>query len=95
MMVGSSILDISGLRSANDIDFIARNKKLIPDVQTHNKYYYLYEQPIFDLLDDSDSYFNLFGVKVMDGKYIIKFKDKRNEKKDKLDIQLLKSIGIT
>lgn len=98
MIVGSVINDITGLREANDIDYISREDMCDggrhSSNASHNEYEYLYSRTRFDLLDEPESYFTLFGSKIISVAEYKSFKMQRYEEKDYLDLQGLSSIGV-
>ena len=89
ILVGSSISDIGGCRSANDIDFLFReNNREAPPINSHNKYFYLYPTSINELIDNPCYFFYLFGHKVLSLAPYLYFKGMRSEPKDLEDQHL-------
>ena len=86
-ITGSFLLGLNNLRKINDIDTLAYGSI----EGSHNTYSYLYGQSIESILYRRKNYFYLFGVKVLIPAIIVEFKATRNEPKDLLDLELLKS----
>lgn len=85
IFVGSSTLEILGIREARDIDIIV-NKQHSSTVDSHNKYANFYPKPLATYLYLNLSVFNYMGIKFLPLSDLVQMKTKRAEHKDKLDI---------
>lgn len=88
LLTGSFILEIYGLRSANDIDFLYDGEL---DGNTyefsHNKYEKLYPYSIHEMIENPELHFYYLGYKFTKLDIVIDFKRNRAELKDKIDIE--------
>ena len=96
-ITASSVLSVYGLREGDDLDYIHRTNTLIKDsknlIHSHNQYLQtLYGEEADELLLNPDNHFYSKGVKFISLEIIKKLKQKRNESKDVIDINLINSI---
>jgi hypothetical protein len=96
IIVSSSTLALFGLRSANDIDFMAICKEFKTvedsDISNHHAYIHFYETTIDNLIFNPNNYIVFNGLKFIALDVLRDFKMKRNEKKDRIDVKLMDSI---
>jgi hypothetical protein len=99
---GSAILAACNLRDCYDLDFLFSGSEEtligLPDkVDCHNKYMIdcgfdtLLELKINEIISNPRHHFYFEGYKVMNPAYILKIKEFRNEPKDIIDVEYLKS----
>lgn len=95
-ITASGVLSAYGLREGNDLDYIHSNEPLAisdKEIQSHNNYGVgLYEKKYDELIFNPQNYFHTQGVKFLIPKIILELKNKRNEPKDIIDINLLMTI---
>ena len=91
---GGSVLSLYGLREGNDIDVIHSGKMVIIDdkVDNHNLHFQYHSQSIQDLIYDPSNFFYFNGVKFISLNRLKEFKVNRNEGKDTIDVELIKSL---
>ena len=92
VVVGSSVLEMYGIRQAADIDVIHADSEseLIQKskvVSSHNKEYRFFPLDISDLINDPRLYFYSNGVKFMSLSILLFFKLNRYENKDIEDVK--------
>jgi len=101
---GSGPLAIRGLRENKDIDIIVKKdlwnelekkykKNTINSIKVGNIEFYRDWNPWIkelDLLINDSNIIN--GIRYVKIKYVLEWKEKRNEEKDKKDIKLIKSV---
>jgi hypothetical protein len=85
VFVGSSTLEVLGIREAQDIDIIVSQDDSLK-IDSHNIYSCYYPKPLELYLYLNLSVFNYMGLKFLPLSDLIKMKTKRGEYKDKLDI---------
>lgn len=90
---GSSILSIYGLRDVNDLDFLSRSFIDSPNnkINCHNKDLE-YEKEIDDLIFNPENHFYFDGLKFISLGILKEIKAKRNELKDKIDLELIEGM---
>jgi hypothetical protein len=94
---GSSSLSAYGLREGNDLDYLHCNPNLVKDskdlIHSHNEYgvgrYHIHRD---EIIHNPDNHFYHRGVKFASLDVIKKLKEKRNEPKDKNDVNLIINI---
>jgi len=90
-----AVLNLFGLRRSHDIDFIVSpsyDLENIKNLDCHNQYKNYFEESLEDLIYNPKNYFWYSGLKILTPEIIFKFKQNRNEPKDKIDMKLLMSI---
>jgi len=92
LVTSSIILGLLGLRKPKDIDFFYLGTKKINFSETRNAYKHYLVKNLREIADNPCEHFYFMGLKFISIKNLIEFKSNRNEKKDILDIKLLKSI---
>jgi hypothetical protein len=95
-ITSSCILEMYGLRNANDIDYLHENDYNIQinNINCHNKKwlsYYTIDK--HDIIYNPNNYFYFNGYKFATLNIIYKMKENRNEEKDKIDIELIKNFN--
>ena len=104
-VTSSVILELFGLRTANDLDFVFINnnndkvrKNKVEELKKNNinphtrKWLNYYPTNIDSLIFDPQNYFYINGHKFMSINYLKEMKNKRNEPKDIVDISLINKI---
>ena len=91
------VLSAFGLRECKDIDFLFFGDKdllisLPKKISCHNDIEHLYDYSIDEIIGDPRKHFWYLGIKFCAPELVIEMKKKRNERKDKKDIILLKKI---
>ena len=92
-----TVLDIYGLRQANDVDFITVSNQKFDlkkhnDIDCHNSEYVKFPISINNLILNPINYFYHNGFKFMDLRVVTLFKSLRGEPKDIEDIKLIQNI---
>ena len=91
MLVGSAPLDIFGVRSANDLDFISWSDGVaLRGYSQHNAYSFFYSDNLIDFIDGLDNKLFFFGIPVGKLSCVMEYKRCRSEKKDIKDLRLIK-----
>ena len=91
---GSSILSLYGLRDSNDIDLLVKDESLNKYFDIHNNELYLYDKELDDILYNPDNYIYFEGLKYISLDLLKYKKEKRGEKKDKKDIELIDLVLV-
>jgi hypothetical protein len=94
-VTSSSVLAIYGLRDVTDLDYIHSIDTKIEsnNIHSHNNHgEKLYETHYDDIIHNPDNHFYSRGIKFVSLDLIKKFKLKRSETKDIVDISLIKNI---
>ena len=96
-LVGSSPLSVYGLREGEDLDYLHINPFNIKDdkdlIHSHNEYgKNLYDLNYDEIILNPDNHFYSRGVKFASLNVIKNMKQKRNEMKDVIDVNLINSI---
>lgn len=91
IITGSFLLGLLGIREINDLDYISEHKldSLILNNNKNEARYYPYEMK--SVINNPKNFFYWLGVKIIAPELLITFKSNRREKKDKIDILLLKN----
>ena len=94
-LTSSIILELFGLRDANDVDYITKNKQIKGNnIGEHNGIwltYYPYTKE--EIIDNPNFHFYFNGSKVISLDILKQMKEKRNEIKDQRDIQLINNLN--
>lgn len=88
VFTGSIVLALYGIREANDLDFIDINNTK----DSHNDYLNIYNVSLEDAIYDPNNYFIYFNIKFLKLEIIKRFKENRNEGKDKDDLKLIEMV---
>ena len=90
----SAVLSAFNLRDCRDLDFLHLYNigDLSVDINCHNEEEKYYTQSRKDIITDPRNHFYYFGLKFASIKIIKDMKLKRNEEKDIIDVNLIKSI---
>lgn len=86
-VTSSFILELFGIRNAEDIDYIIDSNKEIKGLNNHN--YYFSKEEIKEIIYNPKNFFRFRGIKFLTLDFIKEFKKKRGEKKDRKDIMLI------
>ena len=89
---GSTILSLYGLRDSNDIDLLVKDKSLSKYFDIHNNELYLYDKELDDILYNPNNYIYFEGLKYISLDLLKYKKEKRREKKDVEDVELINSV---
>lgn len=95
VLTSSLILEMFGLRSAKDLDYIHKNDNILQLKNTgvHNGIWLsYYNEPRNELLYNPNHYFYFNGFKFASLEVIKCMKQKRNEEKDKKDVTLINQL---
>lgn len=91
IFVGSTVLELLGVRSARDIDVIVDSDDVLV-VDSHNEYYKLYPNDFSIYFNCDWLVFHFMGLKFINLADLTKFKKSRGEAKDQVDIIKLNKI---
>ena len=93
----SSVLSAYGLRQGNDLDYLHNSKEITGHkmVQSHNYYKELYQTHIHDIIYNPQNHFYFNDIKFASLDVVKKLKQKRMEKKDVKDVQLIDKLMVT
>lgn len=91
MVTSSAVLNLYGIREANDIDYLV-NSDIEIGGDCHNDYIDYYDVELEELFENPYCYFYYNRNKYVSLEMICKFKRNRNEGKDQDDIQLVNEI---
>jgi hypothetical protein len=90
ILAGSTSLGVYGLREINDIDYLSSNPNLLKyGIDNHNSELVHYGKTINELIYNPKHHFYFNGFKFISMESLKKFKLKRDEIKDKLDVLLI------
>ena len=94
-LTSSLILEMYGLREANDVDYLHKDDIKLENFGLHSGEWLQYYKENKDTIIYSPSnYFYFNGLKFASLKVIKEMKEIKNEKKDKIDLELIKKISI-
>ena len=94
---GSVVLALYGLRENRDIDFIVKEtevNKVKKELDIHNNELDMYDKTVDDIIYNPDNYFYFSGLKYESIELLKLKKEKRGEKKDKRDIELINTVLV-
>lgn len=95
-ITASSVLSLYGLREGKDLDYLHFNPHIIqghPDISSHNEYGVgKYSKDKDDIIFNPDNHFYYGNLKVASLNIVKMLKEKRGEKKDYIDINLINTI---
>ncbi len=94
---GSIVLTLYGLRVNRDIDVIVSDdelKNVEKIIDVHNDELKLYNKTVDDIIYNPDSYFYFDDLKFISLELLKYKKEKRGEKKDKKDIDLINTVLV-
>ncbi|MFS1501791.1 hypothetical protein BCU26_024440 [Vibrio splendidus] len=98
VLTGSSVMSVFGLRDCNDIDAISlqcSDEELsLLNIGSHNKYFEDFDFDIKSIISDEDNIFYYRGYRFLSIEWIKRFKRKRSEEKDMLDLKLIDTLKI-
>lgn len=89
-ITSSYVLDMFGIRKAEDIDYIADGAEKIEGLGGHHHYFS--PEEIKELVHNPENYFRFKGIKFLTLDNVLKFKRSRGEGKDKRDIFLIEKF---
>ena len=97
-LVSSTVLSAYGLRECNDLDILYSPSLTLPNglpkgVGTHHEIAKMYGHDIKDILGDPRLHFWYMGIKFCTPELVRTMKATRGERKDKLDLALLRKIS--
>ncbi|MEX0921052.1 MAG: hypothetical protein WDZ62_02195 [Candidatus Pacearchaeota archaeon] len=91
VITSSYILEMFGIRKAEDIDYIIDNDLKIKELGSwHNEYFS--EDGVKELIYNPANFFRFKGIKFLNLENIKEFKEKRGESKDKRDVLLIEKF---
>jgi len=94
-LTSSLILEMYGLRQANDGDYLHKDDKKLENLGLHSgEWLQYYKENKDSIIYDPSNYFYFNGCKLASLKVVKEMKERRNEKKDKIDLELIKKISI-
>jgi hypothetical protein len=91
----SAVLSAYGLRDCRDLDFLKSGVPCVDpstEISRHNEEAKYYDRHIDEIIWNPNNHFYYCGIKFATPEVMIAMKKKRNEEKDKTDVQLLKGI---
>ena len=95
-ITASSVLSVYGLREGNDIDYLHTSSRLKCDddlITSHNAYgVNRYHLEYHDIIHNPSNHFYHRGIKFASLDVVKRLKEKRGEKKDFVDVELINSI---
>ena len=94
-ITASSVLSLYGLREGNDLDYLHADNIILGhnDIHSHNEYSHgRYSETISEILYNPDNHFYFGNLKVAKLNIIKDLKEKRQEPKDKIDIELINTV---
>jgi len=94
-ITASSVLSTYGLREGQDLDYLHDGDTIDghEDIHSHNQEIHNYTKTRDDIIYNPNNHFWYDGVKVASLGVIRELKEKRNEPKDVVDIQLIKEVS--
>ncbi len=94
-LTSSLILEMYGLREANDIDYLHKDNKNLDGFGLHDgEWLNYYGKSKDDIIYNPSNHFYVNGVKFASLNVIKEMKRNRNEKKDRIDLELINKISI-
>jgi hypothetical protein len=94
-LTSSLILEMYDLRQANDVDYLHKDDKKLEYLGLHSgEWLQYYKEKKDTIIYSPSNYFYFNGLKFASLKVIKEMKERRNEKKDKIDLELIKKISI-
>lgn len=90
LLTGSTVLQIYGLRSARDLDYLSKEE--IGDLESHRTQLSFYPASLGELLTDPQHLCWHRGVKFLSLSTLRKMKEKRGEVKDRADLRLIEPL---
>jgi hypothetical protein len=90
-ITSSFIMDIFGIRKANDLDYIINGSKIIKELGSKHNCFFS-EEELKDLIYNPKNFFRFKGIKFLTLENVAKFKRKREEPKDRRDLRLIESF---
>ena len=94
-LTSSLILEMYGLRNANDVDYLHKGDNYLEGFGLHSGEWLDYYSKNKDtIIYNPLNYFYFNGLKFVSLKVVKEMKERRNEKKDKIDLELIKKISI-
>ncbi|WP_345333615.1 hypothetical protein [Ferrimonas pelagia] len=99
LVVGSLPLSLYNLRKADDIDYIHASSVDCTSaphnevMDSHNKYSGFFKYSVDELVKNDRCWVKLWGVKLLTIELLKDFKANRGEQKDKIDLELIGTIG--
>lgn len=96
---GSAVMDAYGIREARDLDYVSTSDHAIKfnnkNISLDNKKACYTNVTLAELIFDPRNYFYFHGVKFVNLSVVKAMKQKRNETKDQVDVQLINDIPST
>lgn len=94
-LTSSIILEMYGLRNANDVDYLHKYDIKLENFGLHSgEWLQYYKENKDSIIYDPSNYFYFNGLKFASLKVVKEMKERRNEKKDEIDLELIKKISI-
>ena len=94
-LTSSLILEMYGLRQANDVDYLHKDDIKLENFGLHSgEWLQYYKENKDSIIYNPSNYFYFNGLKFASLKVIKEMKERRNKKKDKIDLELIKKISI-
>tara|TARA_R110002072_G_C7930586_1_gene531672 strand:- start:588 stop:1859 length:1272 start_codon:yes stop_codon:yes gene_type:complete len=94
-LTSSLILEMYGLRNANDVDYFHKYDKKLDNFGLHSgEWLQYYKENKDSIIYNPFNYFYFNGLKLASLKVVKEMKEIRNENKDKIDLELIKKISI-
>lgn len=91
-ITGSGVMSLYGLCKGNDIDYFCSEDDEVLIGKSHNAYLKLYQLSLGDVLYDERMYADYLGMHIINLDVIKQFKERRGEKKDIIDVDLINSF---
>ena len=86
VFTGSIVLALYGIREADDLDYLTMNQE---DPDSHDRYISLYGMTLEEAIYNPENWFTYFGMRFLTLERVRKFKQNRNEAKDRDDLKLI------
>ena len=94
-LTSSLILEMYGLRKANDVDYLHKNDKKLENFGLHSGVWLeYYKENKDDIIYNPSNYFYFNGLKFASLKVVKEMKNNRKEPKDINDLKLISKISI-
>lgn len=91
IIIGSLLMDILGLRIANDVDILYLDSDSTEETKLYTHYF---QKNLLELIQLPKEYLYFLGLKLVTPENLYNFKLNRNENKDLADIVLLNNLNL-